>query len=196
MVLVSLIAGRLGESFSIQPIYMQPPSTKGRGHLLLALGHHKKQGAAQCLFPCHLKHTCWGQGRRKKKKEKKSRKKGKSSWYPTDTTAERERYSWGWCTAHLPLLARTTSPVSLSYLSETDLLGWTVKDWSITTADKRESLWNFKTFKSPTSKKWTLLALGETISFHKFPWKQSPNVIFLERSWSYSIFKSKMVSQW
>lgn len=71
MVLVSLIAGRLGESFSIQPIYTQPPSTKGRGHLLLTLGHHKKQGAAQCLFPCHLKHTCWEQGRRKKKKKEK-----------------------------------------------------------------------------------------------------------------------------
>lgn len=64
MVLVSLIASRVGESSSIQPIYRQPPSTKGTGHLLLARGHHEKQGAAQPLFPCHLSHT----PRREKKK--------------------------------------------------------------------------------------------------------------------------------
>lgn len=76
-----------------------------------------------------------------------------------------KRDSWCWYIARSPLLAMTTSPISPSYLQETDLLGWTVKDWFITAADKRESLWNFKTFKGLTSKKWTFLALGGTLSF-------------------------------
>lgn len=108
----------------------------------------KKQGAVQHLFPSHLNCIPWGE---KKKGEK--------------LIPIAKRDSWCWYIARSPLLAMTTSPISPSYLQETDLLGWTVKDWFITAADKRESLWNFKTFKGLTSKKWTFLALGGTLSF-------------------------------
>lgn len=90
MVFVSFIASSVGESFSIQPIFRQPSGTKGTGHLLLTLGHHKKQGVAQRLLPCHLNHT---PRREKKKKKKKKRPGGGEEELIPSPERERERYS-------------------------------------------------------------------------------------------------------
>lgn len=180
MVLGCLIRGSL---LLFSQLTGSPLSTKGIGHLLLTRGHHRAfvpLSSQSHALPCREG------GKKGKKREKSS--------HPA--LRDKERF-WGWFTAYLPLLSRTTSPISLSYLLETHLLGWTAKGRSITTMDRWESLRNSKSFRSPSSKTWTRLALGGIISCVKFPAKTKPKytLFFLEKSRSYIIFKSKMVSQ-
>lgn len=164
MVLVPLIIGRVGEPFSLQPIYRQPPSTKGTSHLLLTLGHHEKQGATRYLFLLSQSHTPDRAGGGKGKKadtQSSERVRFMMLVHKTSTFAHQQHFS---CFSVLSLGNR---PPELK-----------CQRLVHSTADKRESLWNFKTLKSPTRKESTLLALGRTISLHKFPQKTKPKCTF------------------